>query len=85
MSLEALKKDVISAVDAMRDELLALSHTIHGEPELALEEFKAAARLTKAVETPRHRRAARGVRPQDRLCRRVRQGQRPDHRDPLRI
>jgi amidohydrolase len=50
MSLEALKKDVISAVDAMREELLALSHAIHAEPELALEEFKAADRLTKAVE-----------------------------------
>jgi amidohydrolase len=51
MSLEQLKKDVCSAVDAMRDELLALSHAIHGEPELALEEFKAAERLTKAVES----------------------------------
>jgi amidohydrolase len=51
MSLEALKKDVTSAVDAMREELLALSHAIHGEPELALEEFKAAHRLTKAVES----------------------------------
>jgi amidohydrolase len=50
MSLEALKKDVASAIDAMRDELLALSHAIHAEPELALEEFKAAARLTGAVE-----------------------------------
>jgi amidohydrolase len=50
MSLEALKKDVTSAVDAMREELLALSHAIHAEPELALEEFKAAARLTAAVE-----------------------------------
>ncbi len=49
--LEALKKDVASAVDAMREELLALSHAIHGEPELALEEFKAADRLTKAVES----------------------------------
>jgi amidohydrolase len=50
MPLEALKKDVVSAVDAMREELLALSHAIHAEPELALEEFKAADRLTKAVE-----------------------------------
>ena len=50
MSLEALKQDVVSAVDAMREELLALSHAIHAEPELALEEFKAADRLTKAVE-----------------------------------
>lgn len=50
MSLELLKKDVAAAVDAMRAELLALSHAIHQEPELALEEFKAAARLTDAVE-----------------------------------
>ena len=50
MSLEALKKDVASAVDAMAAELLALSHAIHDEPELALEEVKAAARLTGAVE-----------------------------------
>lgn len=51
MSLEQLKKDVCSAVDDHRAELLALSHAIHGEPELALEEFKAAARLTAAVES----------------------------------
>lgn len=49
MSLESLKKDVLSAVDAMSAELLALSHAIHGEPELALEEFRAAERLTAAV------------------------------------
>lgn len=50
MSLEALKKDVASAVDALAPELLALSHAIHQEPELALEEFKAAARLTTSAE-----------------------------------
>jgi amidohydrolase len=50
MSLETLKKDVAAAVDAMAGELLSLSHAIHQEPELALEEFKAAARLTDAVE-----------------------------------
>lgn len=50
MSLEQLKKDACAAVDAMRCELLDLSHTIHGEPELALEEFKAAAHLSEAVE-----------------------------------
>ncbi len=49
MSLESLKKDVVSAVDSMRDELLALSHAIHGEPELSLEEFKASKRLADAV------------------------------------
>jgi amidohydrolase len=50
MSLEALKKDTASAIDAMRDELLSLSHAIHAEPELALEEFKACERLSSAVE-----------------------------------
>jgi amidohydrolase len=49
MDAESLKKDVAAAIDAMREELLALSHAIHGEPELALEEFKAAKRLTDAV------------------------------------
>jgi len=49
MSLDALRKDVISAVDAMAEELLALSHSIHDEPELALEEFKSAAKLEDAV------------------------------------
>lgn len=50
MSLEQLKKDVCAAVDGARAELLALSHAIHDEPELALEEFKAARRLSDAVE-----------------------------------
>ncbi len=51
MSLENLKRDVADAIDAMREELLSMSHAIHGEPELALEEFKAAARLSGAVES----------------------------------
>ena len=51
MSLEQLKKDVCSAVDDMAAEILALSHAIHDEPELALEEFKAAERLTGGVES----------------------------------
>ncbi len=50
MSLEQLKKDIASAVDAMRDDLLALSHDIHSEPELALEEYKSAEKLCRAVE-----------------------------------
>ena len=49
MSLEALKKDVAAAIDALRPQLLELSHAIHQEPELALEEFKAAARLSDVV------------------------------------
>ena len=51
MSLESLKKDVAGIVESLKPELLALSHAIHQEPELALEEFKAAARLTEAVRT----------------------------------
>jgi len=50
MPLESLKKDVAAIVDAMAGELLALSHAIHGEPELALEEFKSSALLAGAVE-----------------------------------
>jgi amidohydrolase len=49
MSVELLKKEVAAIIDALGPELLALSHAIHGEPELALEEFKAAARLSDAV------------------------------------
>ena len=51
MSLELLKKDVANIVESLKPELLALSHAIHQEPELALEEFKAVARLTGAVES----------------------------------
>ncbi|HVZ90309.1 MAG TPA: M20 family metallopeptidase [Rhizomicrobium sp.] len=51
MSLDSLKKQVCSAIDAMREELLSASHAIHAEPELALEEFKAARRLADAVES----------------------------------
>jgi amidohydrolase len=50
MSLDSLRKDVASAVDAMRGELLSLSHAIHAEPELALAEFKSAARLAAQAE-----------------------------------
>jgi amidohydrolase len=50
MDAQSLKKDVGAAIEAMRAELLGLSHAIHGEPELALEEFKAAKRLSDAVE-----------------------------------
>lgn len=49
MSLESLKKDVSAAIDGLAADLLALSHAIHAEPELALEEFRAAERLSGAV------------------------------------
>lgn len=50
MSLDSLRKDVVSAVESMRGALLELSHAIHAEPELSLHEFKAAARLSAEVE-----------------------------------
>jgi len=51
MSLEMLRKDVVAAVESLRGELLELSHAIHSEPELALKEFKSAAKLADRVET----------------------------------
>jgi amidohydrolase len=49
MNGKKLKDDVCAAVDAMRDDLLALSHAIHADPELAFEEHRAAARLTDVI------------------------------------
>jgi amidohydrolase len=46
---EELKQAVCSAVAAMRDELLHMSHAIHAEPELAFEEREAAALLVEAL------------------------------------
>lgn len=51
MSLESLRKDLVSAVEAMKGEIIALSHAIHAEPELSLQEFKAAERLAQGVES----------------------------------
>ncbi len=50
MSIEQLKADVIGAVEAMSGELISLSHLIHSEPELALEEVRACANLARATE-----------------------------------
>ena len=44
MDLLGAKRDVCAAIDAMAEELLAVSHGIHSEPELGFQEFKAAAR-----------------------------------------
>jgi amidohydrolase len=49
MSLESMKKEIVAAVDSMAGDLLALSHSIHDEPELALEEFNSAAKLEDAI------------------------------------
>jgi amidohydrolase len=51
MSLESLRRDVLSAVDTLKGELIGLSRAIHAEPELSLHEFKAAERLATATET----------------------------------
>ena len=50
MSLETLKRDVCAAIDGLREELVAVSHAIHANPELAFEERFAANLLTKTVE-----------------------------------
>lgn len=50
MSVDELKKAVCEAVDGMSDTLLAVSREIHANPELAFEEVKAAALLTRTTE-----------------------------------
>jgi amidohydrolase len=40
--MSAVKELIVAAVDRVADELEALSHRIHGHPELAYQEFKAA-------------------------------------------
>jgi amidohydrolase len=47
--LSELKAQACAAVDAMAADLLAMSHTIHANPELGFEEHKAAATLTEAI------------------------------------
>jgi len=46
---EALKQAVCGAIDAMREELVRISHAIHAKPELAFEEHAAAALLVDAL------------------------------------
>ena len=50
MDVAKLKRDACDAVEAMRHELLELSHTIHANPELSFEEHQAAATLADAME-----------------------------------
>jgi amidohydrolase len=50
VELQEAKRQACGAIDALAEELLAVSHGIHAEPELALEEHKAAARLTSVLE-----------------------------------
>ncbi|MBW2665828.1 MAG: M20 family metallopeptidase, partial [Deltaproteobacteria bacterium] len=50
MDAARLKRDARDAVDAMRHQLLNLSHAIHANPELSFEEHQAAALLSDAIE-----------------------------------
>ncbi|MSP41786.1 MAG: M20 family peptidase [Alphaproteobacteria bacterium] len=49
MRLETLKAEVSRGIDAMRGQLLEISHSIHAHPELAFKEHHAHALLTGAV------------------------------------
>ncbi len=50
MDAAALKAQACDAIDAMRADLLAVSHFIHENPELNFQEFKSAERLASEVE-----------------------------------
>lgn len=50
MDVDALKREACAAIDAMRSQLIDVSHYIHANPELAFREVKAAARLSEEVE-----------------------------------
>jgi amidohydrolase len=50
MDSEALKDQVCGVIEEMRDDLLRVSHAIHANPELAFEEYEAAALLVAALE-----------------------------------
>lgn len=43
------KRRIAAAVDAAADEIIALSHEIHGDPEPAFEEHRAAARVAAVI------------------------------------
>jgi len=49
-NVDDLKSHVVAEVDARRDELIRISDTIHAKPELAFQEFEAAALLTSVLE-----------------------------------
>lgn len=49
MDAKKLKDEVCGIIDGMRDELLAISHAIHAQPELSFEEHEAAALLVGAL------------------------------------
>ncbi len=49
MTLETLKKEVCDIIASMSDKLLNVSHEIHANPELAMEETKAVCILVEAI------------------------------------
>lgn len=49
--LSELKQRAITTIDAMRDELVQLSETIHAHPEIAFQEFESCHRLSDALES----------------------------------
>jgi amidohydrolase len=51
MTVDTLKRDVCSAIDAMSADLIAASHAIHANPEMAFEEKFASTLLANAVES----------------------------------
>jgi len=50
MTLPVEKQEIISAIDALRDELVSISQYIHANPELGLQEYKACACLCDCLE-----------------------------------
>jgi len=49
-NIDELKQRIVDEVDARREELIRTSDTIHANPELAFQEFEAAALLTSILE-----------------------------------
>ena len=55
-----IRDSIVERIDALTDDLLEVSHSIHANPELAFKEFHAAETLTGALER-NHLSAQRGV------------------------
>jgi amidohydrolase len=49
-NVDELKQRVVDAIEARRDELIRIADTIHANPELAFEEYEAAALLSDTLE-----------------------------------
>jgi len=50
VEISGTKKDVITAVDGLKDELVSISEYIHANPEIGLEEHKASSILCDSLE-----------------------------------